>query len=69
MQTRQKRCFNMPNNNHVSNNMIDITTVQGFWYDGNTPIANLTDGREVVLSEEDAQFILDWSASLANRVE
>jgi hypothetical protein len=49
--------------------MIDITTVQGFWYDGNTPIANLTDGREVVLSEEDAQFILDWSASIANRVE
>ena len=47
--------------------MIDITTVQGFWYDGNTPIANLVDGREVVLSEEDAQHILDWTAEMATK--
>ena len=45
--------------------MIDIETVSGFWYDGNTPIAELVDGREVVLSEEDAQCILDWTASIA----
>jgi hypothetical protein len=45
--------------------MIDIKTVSGFWYDGNTPIAELVDGREVVLSEEDAQHILDFTASIA----
>ena len=46
--------------------MIDIKTVSGFWYDGNTPIAELVDGREVVLSEEDAQHILDWTASITS---
>jgi hypothetical protein len=51
--------------NNKQNNMIDIETVSGFWYDGNTPIAELVDGREVVLSEEDAQHILDWTASIA----
>jgi hypothetical protein len=46
--------------------MIDVKTVSGFWYDGNTPIAELVDGREVVLSEEDAQRIMDWSQALAD---
>jgi hypothetical protein len=45
--------------------MIDIETVSAFWYDGNTPIAELVDGREVVLSEEDAQVIFDYTAASA----
>ena len=45
--------------------MIDIETVSAFWYDGNTPIAELVDGREVVLSEEEAQLIFDATAFTA----
>ena len=45
--------------------MIDIDTIEFFWYDGNTPIATLKDGREVVLSEEEAQSIFDATAFTA----
>jgi len=45
--------------------MIKVDTIEFFWYDGNTPIATLKDGREVVLSAEEAQNVLDWSEALA----
>jgi hypothetical protein len=46
--------------------MIEVSTINSFWYDGNTPIADLKDGRSVVLSEEDAQCVFDWFAMMAD---
>lgn len=45
--------------------MIDIDTVDFFWYDGVYPMATLKDGSNVSLSEADARRILDRCEQLA----
>ena len=46
--------------------MIEVNTISAFWYDGSTPIADLNDGRSVVLSDEDARRVFDWFAMMAD---